>query len=130
MLSIAAPVSHTVSTSTVITQRTASGVRASNLAIKIRFPAQATHHLFSKAASGSAAHPHSKPKATSEEGGLGGLSDHSNASSADAKNDMSYISTPPHAFMEHTGTTFAFICYKIYFMCTVNGKHKYEMTPN
>lgn len=70
---IAAPVSHTVPTSTVIAQHsfgdcTASGLRASNVAIKIRFPA---HRLFSQAASGSGADPHSKPKATADEGGRG-----------------------------------------------------------
>jgi len=73
---IAAPVPHTVPNSTVITRRsfgdsTASGLRDSNLAMKIRFPAQATHRLFSQAASGSGADPHSKPKSTADEGGRG-----------------------------------------------------------
>jgi hypothetical protein len=94
---------------------------APGLAIKIRFPAQATHRLFSQAASGSG------PTHIPSRRRPGGEDDHLNPSSAVTKNERSYISTPPHALLfilfyftrlniycifqsqEYTGTTYIYI---------------------
>lgn len=132
---IAAPVSHTVPTSTVFTQHsfghsTASGLRASNLAIKIRFPAQATHRLFSQAASGSGDHQHSKPKATADEGGRGVKL--TTQIQAVLRLRMREAKSPLHHMPSWNtqGQLSHLISKKIHSICIVNGQHKYEMTTN
>ena len=132
---IPAPVSHTVPTSTVFTQHSfgdssTPGLRASNLAIKIRFPAQATRLVFSQASSGSGVHPHSTSKAPADEGGRGvklttQIQVLLSLRMRGAKSPLHHM---PSCNIQ--GQLSHLIFYKIHFICIVNGQHKCEMTPN
>jgi hypothetical protein len=88
---IAAPVPHTVRNSTVITRHsfgdsTASGLRASNLAIEIRFPAQL--RIVSSPKRPAVLGPtHISSRSLLPTKAAGGEPDHSNPSSAEAKNE-------------------------------------------
>jgi hypothetical protein len=111
------PHQHCHYTAFVWRRYSAAGIGLETAGINIRFP-QMEDSLFSQTSSGSAAHPHSKPIATADAfpggtwtGAEGCEVDHSTPSSAEAKNEWSCTSTPPHAFMECTGTTFAFILF-------------------